>query len=339
VKKIFQDDIRFRGVAVCALALFVSACSSPSTSGGSTGDGTGGAGTGTGGGGRGGTRGTATGGAGASSTGGTGPSTSGTGGVGTGGASPNGTGGSAPATGGAGTNGTGGSVGTPGAGGSSTIGGGGIASTAELIGPSAAVENCGAANATHGDGFVCVLNYMLTPTGPNVPNFIGYWFDYSFSANTCTVSFTKPAGNNATDPEVCFSGSACEATSGGGLGVALCDVHTVNVSTWTQLKMLESANNLSSTAKSPFSGCNPGETMTSVGWTVSSGSIPAGTSVLFDDAADVDVTRVDLAAGATSVTVPAGVDASKVASIKFSVDGSKSTSWHFCLSSLKLSMD
>jgi hypothetical protein len=153
------------------------------------------------------------------------------------------------------------------------------------------------------------------------------------------VSFTKPSGNNATNPQVCFSGSSCPATSGGGLGLALCDVHGVNVSTWPELMMLESASSLSSTVKSPFSGCNPGATMTSVSWTLGSGSIPAGTSVLFDDASDTSVARVDnLAAGATSVTVPANVDTSKIASIKFSVSGASSAAWNFCLTSLKVSM-
>ena len=102
--------------------------------------------------------------------------------------------------------------------------------------------------------------------------------------------------------------------------------------------MLESASSLSSTAKSSFNGCNPGATITSVSWTLGSGSIPAGTSVLFDDAADVNVARIDnIAAGATSVAVPANVDTSKVASIKFSVNGASSTSWNFCLTSLKVS--
>ncbi len=249
------------------------------------------------------------------------PTGSGTGGSGTGGTGGSGTGGS----------GTGGSaLGTGGAGSGGTTGGG-VARTTELIGPGGAT--CGATNATHGDGFICVLNYPNPGT-----NVVGYWFDYSFSAGTCNVSFTKPAGNSAINPQVCFSGSACAATSGGGLGLALCDVHGINVSTWPELMMLETTSSLSSTVKSPFSGCNPGATMTSVSWTVGSGSIPAGTSVLFDDAADVNLARVDnLAAGATSVAVPTSVDTSKVASIKFSVSGASSTSWNFCLTSLKLS--
>jgi hypothetical protein len=222
--------------------------------------------------------------------------------------------------------------GTSGAAGSGTTTSGGATSTVELIGPGAAT--CGATNATHGDGFICVLNY------PNAgANVVGYWFDYAFTAGTCNVSFTKPAGNSATNPQVCFSGSACPATSGGGLGLALCDVHGIDVSTWPQLKMLESTSGLSSTLKSPFSGCNPGATLTSVSWTVGSGSIPAGMSVLFDDAADADVARVDnLAAGATSVTVPANVDTSKVASIKFSLSGGTNASWNFCLTSLKVAL-
>lgn len=252
--------------------------------------------------------------------GGTGPTTSGTGGAG-----PSNADASAPGTGG----GTGGGGAGTGAGGAGT--GTGVARTTELIGPGGAT--CGATNATHGDGFICNLNY------PNPgANVVGYWFDYSFSAGTCTVSFTKPAGNTATNPQVCFSGSACAATSGGGLGLALCDTHGIDVSTWPQLMMLESTSSLSSTAKSPFNGCNPGAMITSVSWTLGSGSIPAGTSVLFDDVADVNVARVDnVAAGATSVAVPANVDTSKVASIKFSVNGASSTSWNFCLTSLKVS--
>ena len=235
-------------------------------------------------------------------------------------------------SGSAGTNvNTGGSGGAtnPGAGGSSSAG---VARTVELIGPGTA--RCGATNATHGDGFVCVLNYPSE--GPNV---VGYWFDYAFSAGTCNLGFTKPPGNDAANPQVCFSGNACPATSGGGLGVALCDVHGIDVSTWPQLQSLEAASNLSSTLKSPFSGCNPGVTLTSISWTLGSGSIPAGTSVLFDDAADVSVARIDnLAAGTTSVDMPANVDASKVASIKFSVGGASSASWNFCLTSLTVSM-
>jgi hypothetical protein len=258
-------------------------------------------------------------GTGGSGAGGTGPTTSGTGGTGSGGAA-------------GGSSGTGGgAAGSSGTGGGAAGTGGGVARTTELIGPGGAT--CGATNATHGDGFICVLNYPNPGT-----NVVGYWFDYSFSAGTCTVSFTKPAGNNATNPQVCFSGSACAATSGGGLGLALCDVHGIDVSTWPELKMLETTSSLSSTAKSPFGGCNPGATITSVSWTLASGSIPAGTSVLLDDAADVNVTRIDnVAAGATSVAVPANVDTSKVASIKFSVNGASSTSWNFCLTSLKVS--
>ena len=228
-------------------------------------------------------------------------------------------------------------VSTGGSGGAANAGAGGgnsggVARTVELIGPGTA--RCGATNATHGDGFVCVLNYPSE--GPNV---VGYWFDYAFTAGTCNVGFTTPPGNDAANPQVCFLGNACPATSGGGLGVALCDVHGIDVSTWPELQSLETASSLSSTLKSPFSGCNPGATITSINWTLGSGSIPAGTSVLFDDAADVSVARVDnLPAGTTSVDVPAGVDASQVSTIKFSVAGASSASWDFCLTSLTVSM-
>lgn len=309
--------VRLPLVALGAFALTGGCSSSTSTPSGS-GGGSGAGMTGTGSGGAGGrTSGTGGGSAGASGTGG-----SGAGGTGAGGTGPttSGSGGSGPSGADASAPGTGGGAGT----------GGGVARTTELIGPSGAT--CGATNATHGDGFICILNY------PNPgANVVGYWFDYPFSVGTCNVTFTKPAGNSAANPQVCFSGSACAATSGGGLGLALCDTHAIDVSTWPELKMLETTSSLSSTAKSPFGGCNPGSTITSVSWTLGSGSIPAGTSVLFDDAADVNVTRVDnIAAGATSVAVPANVDTSKVASIKFSVNGASSTSWNFCLTSLKV---
>jgi hypothetical protein len=280
---------------------------------------------------------------GGSSSGGTGTSgatgsSSGTGSGGGGGSSSgvgsSGAAGSSSGTGSSGGTGSGSGTGSSSGTGASDAGSssGAAASTVELIGPGGAT--CGATNATHGDGFVCVLNYPSA--GPNA---VGYWFDYPFSAGTCNVSFTKPAGNSAANPQVCFSGSACAATSGGGLGLALCDVHGIDVSTWPQLMMLESTSSLSSTAKSTFSGCNPGATMTSVSWTVGSGTIPSGTSVLFDDAADVDLARIDnLAAGATSVAVPANVDTTKLASIKFSVNGASSTSWNFCFTSLKVSL-
>jgi len=202
----------------------------------------------------------------------------------------------------------------------------------ELIGPGP--STCGATNATHGDGFVCVLNY---PTeGPNV---IGYWFDYAFTTGTCNLALTKPSGNKDANPKMCFSGSACPATSGGGLAVALCDVHGIDVSTWPQLAMLETTSKLSTTAKSALADCNPGATIARVSWALSSGSLPAGVSVLFDDVADKTLGRVDnVPPGTTSVNVPATVDASKVASIKFSVSGASSASWDFCFSSVQVQL-
>lgn len=326
---VYGNGVGFRGLVACFLTVCAAGCSAseqqPGSAPSSSSAGVPGGGNATGGSGMAtsGTAGTAT-----APAGGT-TSTSAAGSDGsaqtTGGAAA----GSASTTGGTATGG--GSMGGAAASGG-TSPGGGATTTVELIGPGGAT--CGATNATHGDGFVCVLSY------PNAgANVIGYWFDYAFSANTCDVSFTKPAGNNAANPQVCFSGKACAATSGGGLGLALCDVHGIDVSTWPELMMLESTSSLSPTAKSPFHGCNPSAVLTSVSWTLGGGSIPAGTSVLFDDAADVSVARVDnLAAGATSVAVPANVDASKIASIKFSVSGASSTAWNFCLTSLKLSM-
>src|SRR5262249_11590253 len=142
-------------------------------------------------------------------TGGGSAGASGTGGAGAGGMGPTTTG-----TGGASAGGTGGAA--SGAGGRGAAGStGGGARPTELLGPGGGT--CGATNATQGDGFICVL------PSPNAgTNVVGYWFDYAFTAGTCNVAFTNPAGNNATNPQVCFSGSACPATSGGGLGLALC---------------------------------------------------------------------------------------------------------------------
>ena len=316
-------------VALGALALLIGGCAASTAGSGGSGGGSGAGtnGTGSGGGGAG-TPGTGGGGAGTSGTGAGGAGTSGTGGNGTGGTGPttSGTGGTGP---------SGADASAPGTGGGSAGTSGGVARTTELIGPGGAT--C-AARRTPLPWRRLHLHPQLPANPARGPNVVGYWFDYAFVTGTCNVAFTKPAGNSATNPQVCFSGSACPATSGGGLGLALCDTHGIDVSTWPELSMLETTSSLSSTAKSPFNGCNPGATITSVSWTLGSGSIPAGTSVLFDDAADVNVTRIDnVAAGATSVAVPANVDTSKVASIKFSLSGGSNTSWNFCLTSLKVS--
>ena len=266
---------RLSSVALCALALVTAGCAASTADSDGLGGGSGAGMNGTG---------TGQGGASSSGTGGGTAGVTGTGGTGAGGTGAGGTG---PTTSGTGGSGAGGGVaGELGHGRRQRGTTGGGASTIELIGPGGAT--CGATNGTHGDGFICVLPYPSPGT-----NVVGYWFDYPFSADTCNVAFTKPAGNNATNPQVCFSGSACPATSGGGLGLALCDTHGIDVSTWPEFMMLEATSSLSSTVKSPFNGCNPGATITSVSWTLGSGSIPAGTSVLFDDAADVNVTRVD----------------------------------------------
>jgi hypothetical protein len=103
--------------------------------------------------------------------------------------------------------------------------------------------------------------------------------------------------------------------------------------------MLVTPVTLTPIALCPCGTGNAGASITTVSWTVGSGSIPAGTSVLFDDAADVSVARVDnLPEGATSVDVPANIDATQVATIKFSVSGASSASWNFCLTSVTVSM-
>jgi len=88
---------------------------------------------------------------------------------------------------------------------------------------------------------------------------------------------------------------------------------------------------------STFSQCNTGALIKTVHWTLGGGTIPAGVSVIFQDAADLALGQVSLAAGAVSADVPATVDASKIASIHFSVNGSTIPNWNFCLSTVTVS--
>ncbi|MDP9150997.1 MAG: hypothetical protein M3O36_13790 [Myxococcota bacterium] len=223
-----------------------------------------------------------------------------------------------------------GTSGDAGATGMSTTGGA-PANTPDLIGPGGAT--CGATNATHGDGWMCILNYP----SPGA-NAVGAWFDYLWAGSTCNLTFKKPSGNNASNPQICFSSTSCTgATPGAGLGLSLCDVHGVDVSTWPQMQQLISSHGLSTTGKSTFSSCNTGVKMTTIHWTVGSGSIPAGASVMFNDASDQVLGQVDnLPAGTASVTVPTSVDTTKIASIQFSFNAAKIPSWDFCLTSLKI---
>jgi hypothetical protein len=212
------------------------------------------------------------------------------------------------------------------AGGSSSAGPG---TTPDLIGPGG--PTCGNANATHDDGWLCLLSAPAVGT-----NVVGAWFDYAWPAATsCTHAFKKPSG---AQRQVCFSGGNCASTAAGaGLGFSVCDVHGVDVSTWPEMQQLISSHGLSTTGKSPFSACNTGAKITQVSWTASGAGTPAGMSLVLQDAADTTVGRVDnLAAGATSALVPATLDTSKVASVHFQLGGSVKT-WDFCLSKVTIS--
>jgi len=202
-------------------------------------------------------------------------------------------------------------------------------STPDLIGPGGAT--CGNVNATHDDGWLCILN--APQPGANV---VGAWFDYAYPTQTsCTHTLKKPSGGTR---QICYSGGSCSAAAAGaGLGFSICDVHGVDVSTWPEMKQLITSHGLSSTGKSAFGACNTGAKMSAVSWTIGSGSTPAGMSVVFQDASDTALGRVDsLAAGATSAAVPASVDASKIASIHFTFSGAIKD-WNFCVSSVKIS--
>jgi hypothetical protein len=71
--------------------------------------------------------------------------------------------------------------------------------------------------------------------------------------------------------------------------------------------------------------------------------MPAGAALQFKGASAVKnvsglaLGSVAIAAGATSVTVPATVDGSKIAALEWSFPASSvTTSWNFCLTGLKL---
>jgi hypothetical protein len=200
--------------------------------------------------------------------------------------------------------------------------------TADIIGPGGATS--GNTNGTHGDKWICLLNYPAA--GENVT---GAWFTYSWTTAACQT-LTNPSGGGAP---LCFKGGNCTgATPGAGLGFSLCDVHGVDTSTWPQMKNLITAGGLSTTAASTFSQCNAGAKITGVNWTLASGSIPAGMAVEFADVADQPLGSVaSVAAGATSVSVPATFDASKIARVKFQINGTTIKTWDFCFQKLTLS--
>ena len=239
-------------------------------------------------------------------------------------------------TGSGGTTG-GGNGGVNGGGGSATITGGTTASTgsgtpkttADIIGPGGAVTSNNK-NGTHGDKWICLLNYPSA--GENVT---GAWFGYSWTTTACQTLTTPSSGG----PPLCFKGGSCTgATPGAGLGFSLCDVHGVDVSTWPQMQQLITTGGLSTTGASTFSQCNGGAKITTINWTFASGSTPAGMAVEFSDVSDASLGKVaSLAAGATSVAVPASIDASKIARIKFQFDGTLVKTFDFCFQKLTLS--
>ncbi|HVY25343.1 MAG TPA: hypothetical protein VHB79_02285 [Polyangiaceae bacterium] len=204
----------------------------------------------------------------------------------------------------------------------------GSGTTPDLIGPGG--PTCGNPNATHDDGWICLLSSPAA--GSNV---VGAWFDYAWPAPTsCMHHLKKPSGATRN---ICFSGGSCAAGGGAGIGFSVCDVHGVNVSTWPEMQQLIASHGLSSTGKSAFSACNTGAKITQVSWTASGAGTPAGMSVVFQDAADASLGRVDgLAAGATSLVVPANIDTAKAASVHFQFGGAVA-SWDFCLSKITIS--
>ena len=205
-------------------------------------------------------------------------------------------------------------------GGSTTVGTPGT--TPDLIGPGGAT--CGNTNATHADGWMCIFNY------PNPgPNIVGAWFDYQWTGGTCTLGYT-------TGKE-CFSGSNCTGTNAGaGMAFNLCAFLALDTSTWPQMKTFLTANNLATTAPSKYSfgQCNAGMKITAVNWV---GSVPAGIVVDFHDAGDKSIGQVIVAAGATSVAVPATTDGGAIASIHWVANASTLKTWNFCITKLTLS--
>ena len=238
-------------------------------------------------------------------------------------------GGSSAATGGATTSNGGSSAATGGttSGSGTSTGSGTPKTTADIIGPGGATS--GNSNGTHGDKWICLLNY------PNAgENITGAWFAYSWTATSCQT-LTNPGGGG---PPLCFQGGNCTgATPGAGLGFSLCDVHGVDTSTWPQMKALITSGGLSTTTASTFSQCNGGAKLTGVNWTLASGSIPAGMTVDFSDVSDQLLgTVTNIAAGATSVSVPTTFDASKIARVKFQMNGATIKTWDFCFQKLTL---
>lgn len=240
------------------------------------------------------------------------------------------------------TGGTTGSGGTIASNGGSSVGSGGATSstggstatgatqtTVDLL---TAPDPCASGQpSTHNDGWLCVLH---APAAGD--NEMGAWYDYTWP--TCPA----PTFSHASQ-KICFSGGPCTGAGGAGLGLSLCDIEA-SIATWPAWQAVAKAGNIpvGTGAQGTFGQCNSGAAITSVSWTLT-GNTPAGMALQFQGAGAAANTggttlgSVTVAAGTTSVTVPATVDGSKIASLQWSFPASSvTTNWNFCLTGLKL---
>jgi hypothetical protein len=165
---------------------------------------------------------------------------------------------------------------------------------------------------------------------------MGAW--YGFPWGGCAKPTFSSAGQ-----KICFSGGPCTGAGGAGLGLSLCDIEA-SIATWPQWQAVATAGGIpvGTGAQGTFGQCNSGAAISGVSWTLT-GSTPAGMALEFHGAATVKngagpaLGSAAVAAGATSVTVPATVDGSKIASLQWSFPASTvTTAWNFCLTGLKL---
>jgi hypothetical protein len=217
------------------------------------------------------------------------------------------------ATGGAGTAAGGSAAGAAGAGGTAP---GGVQVSPDLIA------------ATHADGYL-----QLFPANPVVA--IGPWFTYDWGTSNCNIAPKSGAQVKKGTGGICFSGQSCTGMApGAGLGVKICTTPG-DISTWTEMQTFMAGHGMTGTnAPYGFGQCNTGNKLTAITWV---GNVPAGAVVDLHDAADLSLVTLPVAAGATSVAVPATVDGGKIASVHFSMNGTTVPTWSFCVSKLTLS--
>jgi hypothetical protein len=241
--------------------------------------------------------------------------------TGSGGSSTGSGGGSAPGTGGAAGNGGAAASGAAGAGAGGTplaAGGspGGVQVSPDLIA------------STHADGYL-----QLFPANPIVA--IGPWFTYDWGTSDCNIAPKSGAEVKKGAGGICFSGQSCTgAAPGAGLGFKICTTPG-DISTWTEMQTFMAAHGMTGTnAPYGFGQCNTGNKITAINWV---GQVPSGAVIDLHDATDVSLVTLPVTAGATSVAVPATVDGGKIASIHFSMNGTKVPTWNFCVSMVTLS--